>query len=49
MAYPEPIPELRGRHAKEFLERLERLHLTSAQRKLFAGARSLYSELKPEE
>ena len=49
MAYPEPIPELRGPHAKEFLERLERLHLSASQRKLFAGARSLYLELKPEE
>ncbi len=49
MAYPEPIPELRGRHAKEFLDRLETLHLTSSQKKLYAGARSLYLQLKPRE
>lgn len=49
MAYPEPIPEIKGRHAKEFLERLEKFHLTSSQKRLYRGAKEFYLKLKPEE
>jgi len=49
MAYPEPIPELRGGHAREFLARLEAFRLTSSQKELFQGAREFYAEHKPKE
>lgn len=48
MAYPEPIPELTGAQAKEFLERLEKFKLTPAQKKIFRGAKDFYNEKKPE-
>ncbi len=49
MAYPEPIPELRGRNAKEFLERLEQFRLSSSQKDLYRGARQFYLKHKPKE
>ncbi len=49
MAYPEPIPEIKGRHAKEFLERLEEFRLTFTQKKLYRGAKEFYLRLKPKE
>ena len=42
MAYPEPIPALRGRDAKEFVQRLNRFELKASQLKLYAGAREAY-------
>ncbi|HLF06872.1 MAG TPA: hypothetical protein VI893_06860 [Thermoplasmata archaeon] len=42
MAYPEPIPELRGKHAKEFLGRLEGFQLPASMKKFYAGAREQF-------
>ena len=49
MAYPEPIPEIKGEHAKEFLRRLESFRLTPAQKKLFKGADEYYLKKRPKE
>ena len=49
MAYPEPIPVLRGKHAEEFLRRLESFELTKSQRRFLRGAREFYLKLKPTE
>ncbi len=48
LAYPEPIPEITGHQAKEFLERLKKFKLTAAQKKVFRGAKDFYNEKKPE-
>ena len=42
MAYPEPIPALKGKAAKQFLERLESFELKSTQVDLYRGARESY-------
>jgi len=42
MAYPEPIPEIKGRHAREFIQRLEGFELTEEQKKLCRGASKYY-------
>lgn len=42
MAYPEPIPELKGKDAKEFNERLSKFKLTSKQRKFLKDAHEYY-------
>ena len=47
MAYPEPIPPLRGKDAEEFLRRLETFKLTEAQQDLFRGAREAYRRKSP--
>jgi hypothetical protein len=47
MAYPEPTPILRGRHAKESLERLEEFKLTPWQRQFYGDARESYRKLMP--
>jgi hypothetical protein len=49
MAYPEPIPEIRGKDAKEFLKRLENFSLTPAQKELYKGCREFYLRLRPKE
>ncbi len=49
MAYPEPIPALKGKHAREFVERLEDFELSSSQKRLYRGARAYYRKLKPKE
>lgn len=49
MAYPEPIPALRGRKAKEFVGRLEDFKLTSSQKRFYSDAREFYRKLKPKE
>lgn len=49
MAYPEPIPELKGRNAREFLRRLESFELTSSQKRFLRGARDFYLKLRPKE
>lgn len=49
MAYPEPIPELRGKNAREFLRRLESFELTSSQKRFLRGARDFYLKLRPKE
>ncbi len=49
MAYPEPIPALKGKQAKEFLTRLERFRLTSSQKRLYEGAEEFYLRHKPKE
>ncbi len=35
MAYPEPIPAIKGRDSEEFLERLKGFKLSGSQRRLF--------------
>ncbi len=49
MAYPEPIPELKGVKAKKFLAKLESFRLTGSQKKFYKGAKSYYRKLKPKE
>ena len=49
MAYPEPIPTLRGRQAEEFLERLKNFKLTPCQKEFYSDAREFYRKLKPRE
>ena len=49
MAYPEPIPALKGKHAKEFLGRLARFRLTAGQKRLYEGAGQYYLDHKPKE
>ena len=48
MAYPEPIPVIRGKDTEEFLERLRNFKLTPAQKKLYKGARQYYERKRPE-
>ena len=47
VAYPEPIPVLRGKDAKEFLRRLEAFKLTKSQKQFYRGCRELYRKLAP--
>ena len=47
MAYPEPIPALRGRHAREFLKRLEGFKLTTRQRRIYSDAVEYYNRIRP--
>jgi len=42
MAYPEPIPELSAREAREFERKLKNFKLTAAQKKFYAEARKLF-------
>ncbi len=42
MAYPEPIPAIKGKDAKEFLKRLETFKLTKSQRELYRNAGENY-------
>ncbi len=47
MAYPEPIPALKGKDAKEFLKRLEAFKLTESQKALYRNARENYRRRAP--
>lgn len=49
MAYPEPIPAITGRKAREFLERLKAFRMTSKQKGFFKGSREFYRHRKPKE
>lgn len=49
MAYPESIPPLRGKAAKEFLRRLEAFKLTPEQQALFKDCRKFYRQLAPQD
>jgi hypothetical protein len=40
MAYPDPIPALNARDAKEFKKRLEKFKLTSSQKKFYKETRA---------
>lgn len=42
MAYPEPIPALKGKDAKEFLQLLEKFEIKPSQIELYKGARESY-------
>lgn len=42
MAYPEPIPELNAREARQFERRLKKFRLTKAQKEFYAEARALF-------
>jgi hypothetical protein len=44
MAYPEPIPVLDRKEAKEFLKRLENFKLTEEQHKIYRDARKQFKE-----
>jgi hypothetical protein len=47
MAYPEPIPVIRGEDAEEFLDRLSKFRLTPAQKRFYRGARKFYERKRP--
>jgi len=47
LAYPEPIPALKGKDAKEFLKRLKAFRLTKAQKELYRNARENYRKHAP--
>lgn len=42
MAYPEPIPILRQKDAREFIKRLKGFRLTRSQREFYKDARKEY-------
>lgn len=42
MAYPEPIPILKQKDAREFIKRLNRFRLTKSQREFYKDARKEY-------
>jgi len=44
MAYPEPIPEIKGRNAREFIKRLENFQLSDEQKELCRGASRFYKD-----
>jgi len=44
MAYPEPIPILRQKDAREFLKRLDEFKLTKSQKKFYSDAHEFYLE-----
>lgn len=48
MAFPEPIPAIEGKDAKEFLERLRKFKLTSAQKEVYRDARANYRKMAPD-
>jgi hypothetical protein len=48
VAYPEPIPVLKGKDAEEFLRRLEAFTLTESQKALYRGCRELYRKMAPQ-
>ena len=43
MAYPEPIPVIKGKDAEEFLDRLKHFKLTPSQRQLFREGFTAFS------
>jgi len=43
LAYPEPIPEIADRDAREFLKRLKAFRLSGSQRELFRDAFRVFS------
>lgn len=49
MAYPEPIPPVRGRNAEEFLKRLENFKLTRKQKEFYKDARKMYRKMAPKD
>lgn len=42
MAYPEPTPILRGKEARQFLQRWRDFKLTAEQQEFYRGARESY-------
>lgn len=44
MAYPEPVPALRAKDAKEFEKRLDRFELTAAQKQFYKEARERFGK-----
>lgn len=44
MALPEPTPALRGKDAREFVERLRKFKLSAAQKEFYADAEDAYLE-----
>ena len=48
MAYPEPIPELTGKQALEFLKRLGEFRLSGSQRELYREAFAAFAAMNSE-
>jgi len=46
MAYPEPIPVLKGKEAEEFDSRLKKFRLNGAQKEFYREARLLFKAEK---
>ncbi|MBU1158595.1 MAG: hypothetical protein KKE24_04575 [Candidatus Thermoplasmatota archaeon] len=42
MAYPEPIPALKAKDAKQFVKQLESFELNPAQKKIYTQARERF-------
>ena len=49
MAYPEPIPAIKSKNAKQFAGRLETFKLTPKQKSMYKNSRQIYKKLKPKE
>ena len=46
MAYPEPIPDLSAKDAKEFEKRLKEFKLSESQKKFYKEAKNRYGTKK---
>jgi hypothetical protein len=44
LAYPDPIPALKGKEAEEFAKRLEKFKLNGAQKEFYREARELFGK-----
>jgi hypothetical protein len=49
MAYPEPIPALKGEEAREFLKRLKKFKLSAEQKEPYRNARANYRSAAPKD
>jgi hypothetical protein len=47
MAYPEPIPALRGKRAKQFIKRLDEFKLNEQQKRIYSDAVQYYKRMRP--
>ena len=44
MAYPEPIPAVKGKDAEEFEKKLAKFKLTDSQKEFYRDAKRLYGK-----
>ena len=49
MAYPPPVPVVKGKAARELLEDLDRSKPKSAKNPHWKGSKALYQKLRPKE
>lgn len=49
VAYPEPIPVLKGKAAEELLEKLNRAEKHPRKDAKWAGSRKIYQKLRPKD